>query len=360
MRHAVIMAGGAGTRLWPLSRPARPKQLLRLFEGRSLLQVARQRLSGLFEPTHIWVITSARYIRQVADELPDLPGENLIGEPLVRDTANAIGLAANLLALRDADATMAVFTADQLIRPQERFAAAVRVALEAAERYPRSLVTFGIRPRSPHTGYGYVRRGDALSPQLYRVAEFKEKPTLEVARQYLTCGDYYWNSGMFVWKVAAILDELERQLPDNAARLRELAANWDAWKKNDVAARQFEQLRKISIDYAVMEKAADVLVVEMDCEWLDLGSWAAVGETAPPDQAGNAILAARALIADGERNVVVSESNHLLVLFGVSDLVVVHSDDATLVCRRDRAQEVKELVEQNRSTLGTCDTGQMT
>jgi len=322
-----------------------------------LLQLARERLAGLFEPANTWVITSAHYIEQVAGELPDVPRDNLIGEPSARDTANAIGLAANLLARRDAVATMAVFTADHLIRPQEQFAAAVRNALDATDQHPHSLVTFGIRPRSPHTGYGYLRRGARLGSKLYRVAEFKEKPNLETAERYLASGEYYWNSGMFVWRVTTILGALDRLLPDNAARLRDLAAHWTAWQRGGgaAAAHQYEQLRKISIDYAIMEKADNVLMVEMDCEWQDLGSWVAVGETATPDGAGNAILAPRALPVEAERNIVVSESDHLLVLFGVSGLVVVHADDATLICPREHAQRVKALVERHAKLLGLGD-----
>jgi mannose-1-phosphate guanylyltransferase len=224
MRHAVIMAGGSGTRLWPLSRRMRPKQLLRLFEGASLLQLARHRLEGLFAPAQIWVITSASYRDLVAAELPDLPTENLIGEPVGRDTANAIGLAANLLAQRDPDATMAVFTADHLISPQEPFAVAIRAGLDAAEAYPDSLVSFGITPDSPFSGYGYVRRGEPVAPRVYRVAEFKEKPAREQAEHYVRSGQYLWNSGMFAWRVSTILAELQRHLPTNAALLAALAA----------------------------------------------------------------------------------------------------------------------------------------
>ncbi|MFH1748079.1 MAG: mannose-1-phosphate guanylyltransferase [Planctomycetota bacterium] len=345
MRHAVIMAGGSGTRLWPLSRRMRPKQLLRLFDGASPLQLARRRLVDLFEPENIWVITSANYIDLVADELPDLPRGNLIGEPMGRDTANAVGLAAHLLAQRDPGGTMAIFTADHLISPQESFAAAITAGLEAAEQHPDSLVTFGITPDGPHTGYGYVRRGEEISPKTYRALEFKEKPVLEVAKEYLASGEYLWNSGMFVWSLSAILAEFQRNLPDNHRTLSELAANWARDAGSPACAARFESLHKISIDYGVMEKASSVLLVEMNCRWLDLGSWVAIGQTRSPDQAGNVQVASRALAIDSQNNILVCDSDHLLVTLGVSDLVVVHSPDATLVCHRDHVQRIRDLAE---------------
>jgi mannose-1-phosphate guanylyltransferase len=352
MRHAVIMGGGAGTRLWPLSRKLRPKQLLRLFDGASLLRIARQRLEGLFPPERIWVVTSAHYLDQVAAELPDLPPANLIGEPTGRDTANAIGLAAALLARRDPDATMAVFTADHLIGPQDQFSEAIRIALDAAECFPDSLITFGIRPTSPHTGYGYVRCGQPVGPQTYKVAEFNEKPTREVAETYLRSGDYFWNSGMFVWRVSTILAELERCLPDNARVLAELAADWDRLARAGEAATRFEALHKISIDFGVMEKAASVLMVEMNCRWQDVGSWASIASTREPDGSGNIVMAPLSLTVDSAGNIVVCESDHLVVLVGVSDLAVIHSDDATLVCQRDAAERLKELVGLRRERFG--------
>jgi mannose-1-phosphate guanylyltransferase len=347
MRHAVIMAGGAGTRLWPLSRKNRPKQLLRLFDGASLLQIAQRRLAGLFPPENIWVITSAAYIEQVARELPDVPRGNLIGEPLIRDTANAIGLAANLLARRDPDATMSVFTADHIIEPVAAFAAAIRTGLAAAERSPDHLVTFGITPRTAHTGYGYVRRGESVAAHTFRVVEFKEKPSAAVAEQYVKSGAYYWNSGMFAWRATAILAELGRCLPENAAILADLAANWESRSGSEHAAQCFGQLRKISIDYGVMEQAAldqRVLVVEMNCRWLDVGSYPAIAATRPPDDAGNVQVAANGLVVGGSNNILVSESEHALVVLGASDLIVVHSADTTLICRRDQAERIKDLV----------------
>lgn len=351
MRYAVIMAGGAGTRLWPLSRRDRPKQILTLFDSQSLLQIAYRRLEQLFQPANTYVITSARYSEQIYAALPTLPRENLIAEPTGRDTANAIGLAAHLLARRDPHGTMAVFTADHLVTPQEEFVRAVRAGLEAAEQFPESLVTFGIAPTGPHTGYGYIQRGPAVRPALYRVAAFKEKPTREVAEQYVRSGEFYWNSGMFVWRLPTILRELDRRLPENSRVLGELAREWSKLS-SDVLTDKFGKLERISIDYAVMEHASDVLLVEMRCEWLDVGSWTAVGRTRKADQAGNVTIARRSLAVDATNNILISEDEHLVAALGVRDLVIVHAPDVTLVCHRDHAEAVRELVALARQRYG--------
>jgi mannose-1-phosphate guanylyltransferase len=346
------MAGGSGTRLWPMSRRKRPKQLLRLFDGASLLQHARRRLEGLFDARNIWVITSGGYIDLVGNELPDLPRENLIGEPEGRDTSNAIGLAAHLLALRDPDGTMAVFTADHIIHPQDAFAAAIRTGLTAAEAHPDSLITFGITPDSPHTGYGYVHRGEPLGPGLFRVREFREKPSQQNAEAYLKSGEYFWNSGMFVWRTATILSELSRCLPTNHSALGELAKSWRTVAGTQAALKAFRELQKISIDSGVMEKSPRVLVVEMNCQWQDLGSWTSLAATKTPDDDGNVIVGPQTISLDSSDNIVVSEAGHLLVLMGVHDLVVVQSGDATLVCHREHEQRLKDLVKERQEKFG--------
>lgn len=372
MRHAMIMAGGTGTRLWPLSRKRRPKQLLRLFEGSSLLQAARRRLEPLFPPENIWVVTSACYLDAVAADLPDLPRSNLLGEPAGRDTANAIGLAAHLLVRRDPEGTMAVFTADHLITPQHAFVAAIRTGLAAAEAHPDALVTFGIAPDSPHTGYGYIHRGQALGPDMYEVRQFKEKPSRGLAEEYQRSGQHFWNSGMFCWKLRTILHELERNLPENHSILAQIASQWSATDYNLRAVdrvgphealavrtvgrselnRLFESLRAISIDFGVMEKAQRVLMVEMKCRWIDLGSWTAIAATRKRDEAGNVLIAPRAMAISGGDNILVSESDHLIVTLGLSDLVVVHSEDVTLICHRNHEQQIRDLARMCRDRYG--------
>jgi len=345
MRYAVILAGGAGQRLWPLSRKLRPKQLLPLVGGKCLLELAVDRLEGAFGPEQVWIITSAQYADQVRRVLPRIPAGNVIGEPMGRDTANAIALGAEVLAARDPSATMAIFTADHVIRPAAQFRKAVETACRAAEDHPDALVTFGVRPAWPHTGLGYIHCGKQLGDALHEVLGFREKPQRPVARQYVESGRHFWNSGMFVWTLDAIRAALRTHLPDSVEKLRPIGAA--AAEGRDVApllAETYPTLEKISIDFAVMEKADRVLMVELGCEWHDVGSWPALASVSEPDEDGNTVVAENALVLDGGNNVIVSEGDHLLAVMGMDDCVVVHSADATLVCKKSDAQRLKELV----------------
>ena len=346
MHHAVIMAGGSGTRLWPLSRRGRPKQLLKLFEGKSLLRLAFERLNGLLPPEQIYVITGRDYLDAVAVELPEMPRANLFGEPCPRDTAPAVGLAAQLLALRDPEGTMGIFTADQVIEPVDSFRRTTASAFAAAERYPDALVTFGIRPTAPHTGYGYIHRGQALEAGAYEIRAFREKPDLLTAGMYVASGEYYWNAGMFVWRIPTILEQFARHQPEMTRGLQAVVADFDRPERAGDIARRFAGIPRISVDFAIMEKAARVICVEMPCRWLDVGSWPSLTDVFPADAAGNTITAPRAVALESRDNVVVSETDHLIALIGVNDLIVGHSEGATLVCHKNDAQRIKDLVEQ--------------
>jgi mannose-1-phosphate guanylyltransferase len=343
--YAVIMAGGAGTRLWPLSRRGRPKQVLKLFGERSLLSMSFERLRGLTPPQHIWIIGAEQHRAACLADLPELPPENYLGEPCPRDTAAAVGLSAAVLAQRDPDAVVGVFTADHVITPVERFAAAVQRGYQMAAQHPEALVTFAIRPTSPHTGYGYIERGELVSEGVHRAARFTEKPDLPTARSFLTESDpatgrrrYAWNSGMFCWRAATILGELQRQLPETHDAVRRLA------RDPSRIAEVYPTLRRISIDFAVMERAANVLMVDMDVIWQDVGSWSALraDSTAAPN----------VVALDARNCTFVSEDDHLIAALGVEDLIVVHSPDATLVCRRADAERIKELLAQVQARHG--------
>jgi mannose-1-phosphate guanylyltransferase len=361
MRYGVIMAGGAGTRLWPLSRSDQPKQLLPVIRGKSLLQLSYQRLRGLLQPEQIFVCTAAAQGAAVLENLPELPPGNLLGEPQARDTANAVGFSAAVLAKRDPEAVCAVVTADHVIEPIAQFQNSVRKAFELIAERPEALVTFGIIPTHGHTGLGYIHRGDALNVAgAYRVQAFKEKPDKATVDRYVESGRYYWNSGMFVWRCDAVLAELAAHLPESHAGLMKISEAWGTPSQQSVLESIYPKLPKISIDYAVMEPAsqsrgkAHVAVVEMPVQWLDVGSWPALAETMEVDEHNNAVSAQSVVFVDSDDNVIVSqEPQHLVTTIGISDMIIVHTKDATLVCPKQEAQRVKELLGRVREKFGS-------
>jgi mannose-1-phosphate guanylyltransferase len=361
MEYGVIMAGGSGTRLWPLSRASEPKQLLPVVRGKSLLQLSFERLLGLLPPERIFVCTGAGWSDAVQANLPDLPPENVIAEPVGRDTANAVGLSAAVLQARDPSASFAIVTADHVIEPVDKFQSALRTAFSLVEKHPEALVTFGIVPTYGHTGLGYVHRGDAVAgiPVAHRVKEFKEKPDKETAERYVESQRYYWNSGMFVWRADTVLNELSTHLPAAYDGLTRIASAWNRPDRVQVLSSVYPNQPKISIDYAVMEPAsqgkgrASVFVVEMDVKWLDVGSWATLAETMASDGRDNAIDAGLHVLVDSDSNIVFSrDPDHLVSLLGVTDMVVVHTRDATMVCPKRDAQRVKDLVEKVKQKYG--------
>lgn len=357
MEYAVIMAGGRGTRLWPYSRNDRPKQLLPLVRGKSLLQLSFERLRALLPADRIFVCTAAAQKQTVLENLPELPPDNVLGEPEGRDTANAVGFPATVLLKRDPDAVMAVVTADHVIEPVDQFIRSIKTAFEVVKEQPKALVTFGLIPTHGHTGLGYIHRGEALKVSsgatgAYRVMRFIEKPAKPDADRFVESGRYYWNSGMFVWRCDTVLGELAIHLPDAHKGLMAIGQAWDTPNAQQVLNQTYPTLTKKSIDYAVMEPASQgkgkaiVVVVEMPVQWLDVGSWPALAETLPNDAQDNAVEAGTCVLVDSFNNIVVSsDPEHLVALLGVSDMIVVHTKDATLVCPKTDDQRVKELVD---------------
>ena len=346
--YVLILAGGSGERFWPLSRRARPKQLLRLLGEKTLLEDTLDRLEGLAAPERILILTNQDQEAAVRALLPRLPAENIVAEPAKRDTAAAIALAVGWVARRDAAATMIVLPADHVIRDAAAFRRDLLAAVRAAEE-TRALVTIGIKPTWACPGYGYIELGRPVvatrtvepgDPAVYNVERFREKPAPELAEVFLQRGNYRWNAGMFIWSVPAILSEFSRQMPELADFISQVK---NAPDFATVLATRFSTLPKISIDYAVMEKAGRVLCLEASFDWDDVGTWPAVASYLPTDEHENASNCAPTLL-DARGNIVFSDAGKTIALLGVSDLIVVQTADATLVCHRQEAEKIKQLV----------------
>jgi mannose-1-phosphate guanylyltransferase len=344
----VIMAGGIGKRFWPLSTHKKPKQFLNLFGDRSLLQKSFDRVSGLVPPERILVLTNAAFVSMVKQQLPQIPVENVIGEPIRRNTAAAVGLAAMLCVRRFDNPVIATLTADHLIEPVSLFhktlLSAARMAADGSALY-----TFGIKPAYPATGYGYLERGIQIADddgiEHFRLLRFKEKPDLETARQYVQSGKFFWNSGMFVWTADAILKEIEIYLP-NHAKAFSRAATFDQTAEWDQALKAaFESLHAVSIDFGVMEKAQNVCCVASNFSWSDVGGWLSLRSHLPEDEGGNCCRG-EARTLDATDNLVFCEyPEEAMILIGVKDLVIVRAGSKTVVTHKDRTEDLKKLVE---------------
>lgn len=356
MLHAMIMAGGGGTRFWPRSRAKRPKQFLTFSGTRTLLQGTVDRVAAQIPPERTWVVTGEQYAAETAVQLPELAHDHIIGEPEGRDTAPCVGLGAAIIARADPDATIVVMPADHVIEPEQEF----RRALHAAEQFladePNKLVTFGIRPTFPSTGYGYIKRGAPAGTRqgvaAARVDKFEEKPPFPVAEGYVADGGYDWNSGIFVWKPAAILNELKARKPEIHAVVTHIAAAWGTPGFHDVFRAEYGRAEKKSIDYAVMQGAAadgNVLVLAAPYTWDDVGSWLALERRNPQDANHNTVQANHCGI-DTNRCVIVGDAGRLIATYGVSDLVIIQDGDAILVADRKHEDKVKEIVDALKKT----------
>jgi mannose-1-phosphate guanylyltransferase len=348
MLHALIMAGGGGTRFWPRSRAARPKQFLALTGQHTLLQQACHRLTDLVPPENAWVLTSARHRTDAMKQAPNFTAHHVIGEPTGRDTAPCIGLGAALVAKNDPDAIMVVTPADHVIEPTSLFHKAVRSAEAAIAEHPDALVTFGIVPTFPAIGYGYIHRGAEVGRfgdiHVFHVERFREKPKLEMAEQLFAQGGHYWNSGIFVWRAATVLHELKKNKPALADGIARIADAWDTPKQDKVLHDVYPTLERISIDYAVMEPAKTALVLEAPFTWDDVGSWPALERMRKPDAAGNTIVATH-ISVNTSNCVIVGDEGKLIATVGVKDLIIVQDGDALLVADRRDEAALKLLVE---------------
>src|SRR5687768_3895392 len=349
-KYAVIMAGGGGTRLWPVSRKERPKQLLPLIGQETLFQSTVQRLEDLFPPERILVVTVEDQAREMLQQAPSIPEENYILEPAPRGTASVVGLAAALLQKRDPDASMAILPSDHFIRNRDLFHYLLRSAFEVAEN--GYLVTLGITPTHPSTAYGYIQQGQSLSGgykyPAYEVKSFVEKPDEEVAQKLLRSGQHSWNSGMFIWRTDAILKEIQKQMPNLDETLKEIGSAWGTADQDKVLKDCWHNLRIETIDYGIMEKAERVAVLPAGgLGWSDVGSWESLFEVLLPDMNGNIATNNNSHLAHQTNNTLVYGSNNdrLIVTIGVDDMIIVDTDDILLVCKSDQSQNVRDIVE---------------
>lgn len=346
--YAVIMAGGGGTRLWPLSRHKRPKQMLALTGERSLYQTAVDRLEGVFPFHRIFVVTVQDQADVLHAQCPQIPRENFLLEPMPRGTASVVGMAATALRDRDPEAVMAILTADHVIENVSGFQA----LLDAAYQVSRDdyLVTLGITPTYPATGYGYIQKGEKLGAyqglDVYRVSQFTEKPEIEKAKTMLSSGEYAWNSGMFIWRVERIFEEFDRHMPRLAAQLEEIAAVWGTTAQDRVLHRIWPDILPETVDFGIMENADRVAVLPAeDLDWRDVGSWDALYDVLASQENVNVIREADHLGVDTSGTLIdTTENPRTVVTIGIEDMVIVDAGDILLVCKKDQAQRVREVV----------------
>lgn len=348
-QYAIVMAGGGGTRLWPVSRKDRPKQLLPLLGEQTLLRSTIARLEDLFTPDRVFIVTVEEQAEEIRRQVPQIPGENYLIEPAPRGTASVAGLAAIVLQRRDPEAVMALLPSDHYIRNGDLFRYVLREAMEVAGR--GFLVTLGINPLSPSTAYGYIQQGKPLDETLkypvYHVERFTEKPDEKTAQQFLRSRAHSWNSGMFVWRADVIMNEISRQMPRLKTALEDLARAWATAQQEERMLEIWPRLETQTIDYGIMEHAEKVVVVPAGgLGWSDVGAWDTLFEVLLPDMHGNVASSAQHLAVETHNTLVYGQTaDRLIVTIGIDDTVIVDTGDVLLICKSDQAQKVREVVE---------------
>ncbi|WP_145177675.1 mannose-1-phosphate guanylyltransferase [Rubripirellula lacrimiformis] len=352
MLHAVIMAGGSGTRFWPASRRLVPKQLLALSGQRTMIQSTVDRLGDLIPPSRQMIVTNKILVDAVREQLPQLPAENVVGEPCKRDTAPCVGLAAALVQHKDPDGTMAVMPSDHVIASPGKFQAALAAAEQLIEEDPTRIVTFGIKPTYPAESFGYIQAAEPIGAahgetadgiSAYKVKQFREKPDHETAESYLKAGTYFWNSGIFLWRASTILDAMQAKVPAISERIAAIAASMGTDSYEETLEREFTAIKGTSIDYAVMESYDNVVMIEAPFPWDDVGSWQALSRLNEPDADDNTVVGSHVGI-DTKGSIIMTQPGHTVVTIDVEDLIVVQTADATLVAPKHAEERVREAV----------------
>lgn len=341
---ALIMAGGRGERFWPKSRKNMPKQFLSLTDdGKTMIQLTVERISSVVDMEDIYIATNKDYKELVRSQLPGIPEENILCEPVGRNTAPCIGLGAVHMAKKYDDAIMLVLPSDHLIKFNKMFLSVLKDSCDIAEK-DRNLVTIGITPAYAETGYGYIKfDSHVMEGRAYKVDRFVEKPSLEVAKEYLETEEYLWNSGMFVWKLSSILYNLERFMPETFAGLRRIQASIGTPEEEDVLRKEFAQFQSQSIDYGIMEKAENIYTVPGTFGWDDVGSWLAVERIRKSNEMGNVVSGN--IITVGTHNCIIQGEKKLIAAVGLEDLIIVDTEDATLICAKDSTADIKKVLE---------------
>ncbi len=346
MIYGVIMAGGSGTRFWPHSRKSRPKQLLSIAGRKTMIRTTVERITPVIPYDRILVVAGSSHVEEIKHQLPQLPDDQVLGEPEGRNTAPCVALAAYKLMKKDPEAVMVVLPADHLIGGEKGFREALAAAVDTVAQ-GEYLLTFGIKPSRAETGYGYIRIGDPLfecgAKTVFKVMRFVEKPDPATAQSYLASGQYMWNSGMFVWKAADIITSFEKHLPRVSNAIGEIAESLGTDEESRAIKQAYERIEAISIDHGIMEKADNVVCLPIDVNWNDVGSWASLEDVWDCDNCGNAIRGE--VVSIESRGCIVSSPHKVTALIGAGNLIVVDTQDALLICRKDRAQDVRKLQE---------------
>lgn len=349
MLHAVIMAGGSGTRFWPASTRKLPKQLLKLYGDRTMIQSTFDRLGNAVRPEDVLVVTNRVLVEETRAQLEQVPAAQIVGEPAKRDTAPCVGLAAALVCHKDPEAIMVVMPADHVIQNSEGFRQAILSASEIIQQHPSRFVTFGIKPEFASESFGYIERGELQSDgpggELYAVKKFREKPDAKTAQEFVASGNFYWNSGIFVWKASTVLEALKKFEPEMYAHIETISKAIGTPEFDQVFEKEFCAITGKSVDFAIMESYDDVSVIEAPFDWDDVGNWQAVGRLVTPDDQGNSVIG-KAVNIDTRNSIVRCDDGHLIATLGLENCIVVQAGNATLVADKSKEEEVRKIVKE--------------